>query len=575
VKVLATKDEFVNMEMSRRKLLALGLGAPAAGLLGTLLQGSPALAALPVGASAFSALGPTRLADTRDGTGFTRLDANTIRVQVANRFGVPNNASAGVLNITVTKTRRGGYVTVYPAGSVRPDASNVNVEYVNQTIPNLATVQLGVGGAVDIFAEALADIVVDLNGAYVPVSAAVSVGRFVALPAAVRVLDTRDRNYKVGALQTERVNCALAVPAGAAAMVLNLTVFDSTGPGHWTAFPMGTPMPTSSNLNADGVGQTRANQAILPVGVIGAQRGFDIFSAAGGHFIVDVAGYFTGPSSPSSTDGLFVPNAPDRRLDTRRAGSYGRMYPGWTAEFDYVGRSSSQGVVFNLTTTQTRGAGHFTAYAARTTRPNASNLNASYVNQTIANHAIVTTSGVGVAVFTAGGGHLIADVAGYFTGLPIGATTGPEPNIVPAPPVGPALPYVLRSPIAGITSTVVEGVADAIVNAGYTGHWPGTGLAGEPNHMVLFAHRTEHGGTFRNIHLIGPGDIFTLTAADGRVFRYLFASRVLTSPLPADIFAAASSVAAPSLSLVACSRTDFTPTNVNYRIVVTGTLIPD
>ena len=156
-------------------------------------------------------------------------------------------------------------------------------------------------------------------------------------------------------MQTERVDCAAAVPAGAAAMVLNLTVFDySTGAGHWTAFPMGTPMPRSSNLNADGPGRTPANQAILPVGVVGAQRGFDIFSAAGGHFIVDVAGYFTGASSTASTDGLFVPNAPDRRLDTRRAGSYGRLHPGWTAEFDYAGRSTSQGVVFNLTTTQTR-----------------------------------------------------------------------------------------------------------------------------------------------------------------------------------------------------------------------------
>ena len=563
----------MSIEMSRRTLLAMGIAAPGAGMIAGITGSTTVQAALPSGASSFIAIAPNRLADTRFGTGYTRLDASTIRVQVAGRFGVPSAAVAGILNVTVTNTRVGGFVTVYPAGSPRPEASNVNVDYVGQTIPNLVTVQLGAGGAVDVYTPATIDLVVDVNGAYAPVSGPVSGGRFVALPAAQRVLDTRRRGFKVGALQTERIDVAAAVPAGAAAVVVNLTVTESTGGGHWTAFPMGSSLPTSSNLNTDGSGQTRANQAILPLGIVGNQRGFDVFSAAGGHFIVDVAGYFTGANDAASTDGLFVPNAPDRRLDTRRPGSYGRMHPGWTAEFDYVGRPNSQGVVINLTTTDTRGSGWFTAYAARTERPDASNLNASYANQTIANHAIVTASSVGVAVFSAGGGQLIADVAGYFTGTPVAAVMAPSPNIVPPPPPGPALPYILRVPAAGITATVVEGVDDAIVNAGYAGHWPGTGLAGEANHLVLFAHRTEHGGLFRYLHLLQFGDEFSLTSQDGRVFRYLYARRDITRPTAAAIFAAASSIAAPTLSLVACSRTDFTPTSLNYRIVVTATLL--
>ena len=567
----------MNVELSRRRLLALGVAVPAATILGALSTTSALATALPAAASAFSSIAPDRLADTRANAavvGFTRLDSSTIRVQVAGRLGVPSTATAAVLNITVTNTRTPGYVTVYPAGTGRPEASNVNIDYVGQTIPNLVTVQLGAGGAVDIFADTLSDLVVDINGAYTPVTGAVSGGRFVALAVADRALDTRIRNYKIGALQTERVDVARSVPAGATAVVLNLTMVDSTGAGHWTAFPSGAAMPKSSNLNADGVGQIRANQAIVPIGTVGAIRGFDIFSAAGGHLVADVAGYFTGPAAPVSTDGLFVPNAPDRRLDTRRSGSYGRMYPGWTAEFDYSGRPSSQAVVVNITTTQTRGIGHFTAYAARTRIPTASNLNATYVNQTIANHAIVPCSNAGIAVFTAGGGHLIGDVAGYFTGLPVAATLAPATNVVPPPPVGPELPYTLRVPKLSLTGTVLEGVADATVNAGYIGHWPGTGKAGENNHIVVFAHRTEHGGIFRRINEIGPGDIFSLTSSDGsRVFNYLYNRRDITSSTPADIYAAASLVPAPTLSLVACSRTNFLPTDINYRIVVTGTLM--
>ena len=535
-----------------------------------------ARAGVPAGASAFAAITPARLADTRANAtvvGYTRVDADTIRVQIAGRQAVPDDAVAAVLNITVTNTRSAGYVTVYPAGSPRPNASNVNVDYVGQTIPNLATVQLGVGGAVDIFVQAQADILVDITGAYTPVTNAVAAGRFVALAEAQRVLDTRQRGTKVAAMAIERVDVSMAVPLHATAVVLNLTVVDSSGGGHWTAYTMGAPMTDSSNLNADAPGQTRANQAIIPLGAVGSRRGFDIFSAAGGHLLVDVAGYFTNASAPWTTEGLFVPSAPQRQLDTRSPGSYGRLFAGWTTEFDFDGRASAQAVVVNLTATQTRGGGHYTAYPARTNRPEVSNLNASFINQTIANHAIVTTSTIGVAIFSAGGGHVIADVAGYFTGSPISAYLDRPLNVVPPPYVGPDLPYVLTIPRLGITVNVVEGVSDAVVNAGNVGHWSGTGLAGEESPIVLFGHRTSHGGVFRSLHLLQAGDEYTLTSLDGRVFRYRYVQRQITSASALSIFAAAAASPTPSLSLVACSKSNFLPTSLAYRIVVSGVQI--
>jgi len=291
------------------------------------------------------------------------------------------------------------------------------------------------------------------------------------------------------------------------------------------------------------------------------------------HVIVDVAGYFTGPSDALGTDGLFVPNAPYRTLDTRQVSKYGRMYAGWVAEFDYSGRTQSQAVVVNLTTTETRGAGFFTGYPARTARPNTSNLNATYSFQTIANHAILRASTAGVAVYTQTGGQLIVDVAGYFLGTPTAVTADPPINVVPPPPPPAALPYSIAMPRIGRNGTIVEGIGNNVVDAGLIGHWPGTGFAGENSHMVLFAHRTAHGGILRYVNNFVPGDEIAITVPDGRVFHYGYFQRNITDQNAATIYNVGLAAPIPSVSLVACSRTNFLPTDVTHRIVVTFTLL--
>ena len=573
----------MNVELSRRKMLALGVALPFVGALSSAkasAEHSRPQLAVPTGASAFVSVPPARLADTRPEQGvggFFRLDANTIRVQIAGRGGVPINATAGVLNVTAVNTTTAGFITVFPAGTARPEASNINIETAGQIIPNLVTVRLGTAagaaGAVDIFTQNHCDLVVDVNGAYTLVADVVAGGRFVGLETAFRVFDTRDSGSKVAQGGTARVNVSQVVPGSASAVVVNLTVTESNGAGFWTAYPAGGSFPQSSSVNTDGPNQTRANQAILPI--VGGFRSIDVFSSGGGHLVVDVAGYFTGPTAALSSDGLFVPNSPYRTLDTRVNPLYGRMYPGWIAEFDYSGRSLSQAVVVNLTATETRGAGFFTGYPARTNRPFASNLNASYRNQTIANHAILRTSTKGVAVFTQSGASLIVDVAGYFTGQPVAAFLAAPINIVPPPPPPAALPYKLYMPRIGKVGTVIEGVGRNVVDAGYVGHWPGTGFAGEHSHMVLFAHRTDYGGILRNMHTFVPGDEVTIESADGRVFRYGFARRDITDASAASIYNVGLPAALPSISLVGCTKLNFLPTDIRYRLVVTFSLIAE
>ena len=122
-----------------------------------------------------------------------------MRVQVAGQFGVPGNAAAAVLNVTGVNSTAPGFVTVYPAGTDLPTASNINFDRAGQIMANMVTVKLGTGGAVDVYTQQPMDLVVDVSGAYVPVSGPVANGRLVTLAdGAFRVLDTRTVRCRPG-----------------------------------------------------------------------------------------------------------------------------------------------------------------------------------------------------------------------------------------------------------------------------------------------------------------------------------------------------------------------------------------
>ncbi|MCO5332141.1 MAG: hypothetical protein M9961_18895, partial [Ilumatobacteraceae bacterium] len=90
---------------------------------------APAAAALPAGASAYVAVAPQRLADTRPSQGaygFTTVGSSTIRVNVLAGDGVPANAIAAVVNVTIIGAAGKGYVTVFPSGEGLPTTSTVN-----------------------------------------------------------------------------------------------------------------------------------------------------------------------------------------------------------------------------------------------------------------------------------------------------------------------------------------------------------------------------------------------------------------------------------------------------------------
>jgi len=88
-------------------------------------------------------------------------------VQVGGRGGVPVDAAAVVLNVTVTEAGAAGFATVFPCGSDRPNASSLNF-VTGSTVPNGVISKLGSGsssvGKVCVFVSQATHLVVDVAG---------------------------------------------------------------------------------------------------------------------------------------------------------------------------------------------------------------------------------------------------------------------------------------------------------------------------------------------------------------------------------------------------------------------------
>ena len=141
-----------------------------------------------------------------------------------------SGVSAVVLNVTATEAEAAGFVTVWPTGQERPNASNLNLERVGQTIPNLVVVPVGAGGRVSLYAQSAVHLLADVAGWFSDASAGSAVAGLFVPVAPARVLDTRDGTGTVaGALGPDAsVDLGLGarggLPAsGMAAVVLNIT----------------------------------------------------------------------------------------------------------------------------------------------------------------------------------------------------------------------------------------------------------------------------------------------------------------------------------------------------------------
>ncbi len=355
----------------------------------------------------FVALAPTRYLDTRFSS---PLRPNgTVDLQIAGRNGIPADAAAIAMTITVTQPQTVGYLSAYPTGS-QPVASILNFSQ-GQTLPNASVVRVGGNGSVTIANRSIgtSHVVVDVTGYYRAPAASPTPGSYQGLEPS-RVLDTRTTAAVPAGGEVEA-----QVAAGASAVALNLTVTGAARAGYLTAYPAGQAVPATSSVNF-GSHQTVANFAVVRVGGDGRIR-IRNGSAGPVHVVVDVSGSFV--AGEVRMRGGFVPaERPERILDTRAQIGY----PGAVGANASIGvnphRPGAGAVAMNLTVTQPGAAGYLVAWPADRNRPTASTVNFGS-GQTVANFTqlrLSNSGGLSVANISPRSSHLVADLAGHYTG---------------------------------------------------------------------------------------------------------------------------------------------------------------
>jgi hypothetical protein len=393
--------------------LPSGLGEPKAAALSTSLCAS--LAGPATGAGTYHTVTPTRVLDTRN-TGIVPNNGMT-GVQVeGNAAGIPSSGvTSVVLNVTVTGTTAGGYLTAWGDGTTRPKTSNLNW-VKGQTIANLVTVPVSGDGGVDFYVTSSTQVIADVQGYYTNDTS----GLTLSTTAPTRILDTRSavgiatKTAITNSTISLKVDGANGIPSTAKAVVLNMTVAATGSSGYLAAYPEGTAVPTVSNLDWTATNTTIAGLAIVPVGTDG---NVSIKVAGTAHVIADVFGYFTAGTTGSS----FTSAGPTRLLDTRSANGVSTTTPvtgGTYVPLQITGRygipSGIKAVVLNVTVVGATYGGYLTAWADGATRPGSSNLNWANGNA-IPNQVIVPVGSDGkVDLYVSGTTHVIADVFGYY-----------------------------------------------------------------------------------------------------------------------------------------------------------------
>ncbi|GAA3435972.1 hypothetical protein GCM10018954_055810 [Kutzneria kofuensis] len=238
----------------------------------------------------------------------------------------------------------------------------------------------------------------------VPANATTPATKFTAVTPQ-RVLDTRD-GTGVGVEGDHLVlDLSGAVPAGTAAVVLNLTGAEANVDSVVIVWPDGEARPNTSNLNVS-QRQTAANLTTVS---LPANRKLDVWVHGDLGVIADLAGYY------AETGSGYRGHAPQRVMDTRTGG--GPVGPHGTTVLDLssVLPATATAVVFNLTATDTTASTFVTAWPDGIPRPSASSLNLA-PGQTRANLVTVALpASRKIDLYNhLGSVDLIADVSGYY-----------------------------------------------------------------------------------------------------------------------------------------------------------------
>lgn len=380
----------------------------------------PALAA---GDTTFIPLGPTRILDTRNGTGLSNpfMAGQARTLQVAGQDGVPADAVAVTVNVTTVDQTDAGYVSLTPSPADCPATSTLNFP-TGDVRANGATVPLDADGALSAtymgpWTDSSTDLVMDVTGAFVP-----SGGDVYAPLGPTRLLDSRvgvglAGTFKSGLARTLKVAGTKGVPSNATAVTVNLTVVNQTAAGYLSLTTTPTDAPTTSTLNFPRA-DIRANGAIVPLDGKG-QLSITYMSGPGAttDVVMDVTGAFT-----PATGTKFTPVAPARLLDTRSAvGLSGAFTAGVARKLQVSGHggvpTGAKSVTLNITVVGQTAGGYLSLTAKPTDAPVTSIVNfpPKDIRANGATVPLAADGSLGITFMAAPGAttQVVIDVTGY------------------------------------------------------------------------------------------------------------------------------------------------------------------
>ncbi len=204
----------------------------------------------------------------------------------------------------------------------------------------------------------------------------------------------------------------------------------------------------------------------------------------------------------------------------------------------------------------------------------------SSTTTTLVEEAVFTSSGVTVESSAAPTTQVPATTSTTTTTLAPTTTAAPTTAAAPTTTIG-TLPEQPSQPIAppadtrgaedqirlggisipklGVDAPLFSGIRLTTLDNG-PGHWPGTAMPGEVGNVVVAAHRTSHGGPFRNIDQLVAGDIVLFNTEAGEV-EYTVTGTQIVNP---DAIWIVDPTDTPTATLFACHP----PGSVAQRIVV-------
>ncbi len=352
-----------------------------------------------------------------------RGDDTLTSFKVRGRARIAVDADAVMLNVTAVLPDGPGFLTLYPCGQPRPNASSVNYSTAGGVVANAVLVRVGNGGNVCVYNSAATDIVIDVAG-YVPH------GGMLQTVVPARILETRQNpefttvdgvsqgvGRRSGGSEITLVVAGRAnIPIDAESVMLNVTAVFPDGPGFLTVYPCGSARPQTSNVNYQG-GQVVPNAVFVQLSSVGTVC---IYTLTGTDAVVDVNAF----ARPGATAHTLLParlldtrGGPDNATIDRLFEGEGRANRGEVIELDIAGRggvpTDAQYAMVNVAAVFPERPGFLTVYPCGAPRPFASNVN--YAGGDVRPNAVLAklSSAGTTCIYTTAATDIIVDVGGF------------------------------------------------------------------------------------------------------------------------------------------------------------------